>query len=110
MDPTALACAVPKDAAPSTANDVAASIVSSAGMTNPNNKNNPSITVGDGPSNPSVFAPRVYYAAKKSVSSSPTATYNSESDDDDDDDPWDREGWVPRTKSGEQKSPNTVSG
>ncbi|KAL3807637.1 hypothetical protein ACHAXA_004412 [Cyclostephanos tholiformis] len=38
---------------------------------------------------------------------SPTATYDVESDDEEDD-PWDREGWVPRTESGEQKSPNTI--
>jgi hypothetical protein len=40
--------------------------------------------------------------------------YNSESDDDDDDNggetmPWDRQGWIPTTKSGKQKTPNMVS-
>jgi hypothetical protein len=45
------------------------------------------------------------------AASSPTATYNSKSNDEsEDNNPWDREGWVPRTESGEQKSPNMVSG
>jgi hypothetical protein len=76
-------------------------------------------TSGNGLFDPSEFARRAHYGAssamveslemKKSASSSPTAAYNCESDDDDND-PWDREGWVPQTKSGEQKSPNTVSG
>ena len=78
-----------------------------------------------GPSDPSEVALRVYAASssaagavkssevkKCAAASSPTATYNSESDDDDEGGtmPWDRQGWIPRTKSGKQKTPNMVGG
>ena len=83
--------------APATTNVVAA-IVSSAEMTNPNDKNNPSFTTGNCPSDPLEFTTQVHYAAlsatvksleiKKSGSSPPIATYNRESNNDDDN-PWD---------------------
>lgn len=54
---------------------------------------------------------------KSSTAASPTATYNSDYDDDEDKDedgtttmPWDRDGWIPLSKSGKQKTPNMVSG
>ena len=73
-----------------------------------------------GPFDPSEVALRAYAVAVKSsemekcpAATSPTATYNSDSDDNDDGGetmPWDRQGWIPRTKSGKQKTPNMVSG
>jgi hypothetical protein len=52
---------------------------------------------------------------KSSTASSPTATYNSDYDEDEDEDedgtttmPWDRDGWIPTSKSGKQKTPNMV--
>jgi hypothetical protein len=46
-----------------------------------------------------------------SYATSPTA-YDGSDDDDDDDDtmPWERDGWVPRMKSGKQKTPNVIRG
>jgi hypothetical protein len=119
MNPAALlAITVPKDAASATTN-VATAIISSAGMKNPNNKNSPIFTSGNGPYDPLEFTPQVHYAVssttvkslkiKKSASSPPTATYNRESDNNNNNQ-WDQEGWVSRTKVREQKSTNTVSG
>ena len=98
-----LAITVLKDT-PLPTTSVAVAIVSLAGMRHPNNKNNTSFTLGNGPSDSLEFNPQVHYAAlsatvksletKKSASSSPNATYNSESDDDGNE-PWYREGWVP---------------
>ena len=99
MNPAALlAITVPKDVAPATTN-VAAVIVSSAGMTNLNTKNNPSFTSDNGPSDPLEFTLRVHYVSlsamveslkiKKSASSPLTVTYNRESDNNDNDS-WDR--------------------
>jgi hypothetical protein len=51
-------------------------------------------------------------AAKSSTTSyttSPTA-YAGSDDDDDDTMTWERDGWVPRMKSGKQKTPNVIRG
>lgn len=78
-----------------------------------------------GPFDPSEVAIREYAASssaaavvksleieKCATATSPTTTYNSKSDDNDDGGktmPWDRQSWIPTTKSGKQKTPNMVS-
>ena len=52
-------------------------------------------------------APYAYAAAACVTTSSSNETYDEESSDDDTM-PWRRHGWIPRTKSGAQKTPNMV--
>ena len=60
----------------------------------------------------SAYASSSSYAAASSSSAYYASLYNaptmSESFSDDDLMPWEQDGWVPRMKSGKQKTPNTV--
>lgn len=51
-------------------------------------------------------------AAASSASASAMSmniTFSGSDDDNDETMPWEEDGWVPRTKSGQQKTPNMVS-
>ena len=53
-------------------------------------------------------APYAYAAAACVTTSSSNETYDEDESSDDDTMPWQRHGWIPRSKSGAQKTPNMV--